>query len=1423
MSLIPYAQFYRRHGVRRLAEFATPKLSPLDQLTLPRDSILHYLPQDHGDTGIAYDDIILNGVEKMPMVEHLTDLAERQGPPRPTQALPERLMRDYHRRYRRLRPLRKLDAVLKDNRTLIIENYALLQHTWRYTTSFFSAYYKWRNIQATLWENVTRLAKETDRQQYIRCFLPKQLPSLVDLKKAEQHIDRNSLGAFTHPNSLMILDIWTWLGSQRTATPMGRLGTEDAKKVNLIWVEGGHWFVLNLGLLMEWLADSQLDVVTGFEALVPQRERNADYRALKVALEGEHDLIRREQVSLEGQSTDSYNLQRRFLRALMTLFETKTLVGDLSPSVTDATDTPLPVDRDGELDWESPGEPKVDEIPAFQGGMDDDELEADLRQLEQLTTHGVEVRPTQVASTYEEAVIARCDELADQGLLSGAEYRRLVKLAGKYKSLPNPYGAGTLETFSQIDPDDLHLPDQVTLPLNDTIATIDPSFQHSSLLDFDRRYIQQVMKKDIVNAVLSVQRAGVAVTGYSVETIADATGAYEAHTLRLTPTVGTATTIRFRVPVVDENGVFRVNGVAYKLRKQRADMPIRKISPTRVALTSYHSKLFVDRSMRTVNNYAKWLQNQVRLVGLNKEDDRITALRLGSLLQHTDPVPYVYGVLGETFRSFQVGEYTFNFEYGRRQQHFGEEVVATIESKGLVVIGTTSDGLLAIDQDNTFYRVTSKEPDDPVVLGKIHDLLPLDPAKAPLEVAEVKIFNKNLPLGLMLGYRLGLEGLLRTLRAQYRRVPQGERVVLGKDEYVLRFSDESLVFSREDRLTTLVMAGFDLYQKIIRNYSVHDFDRRDVYFNVLEANGIGSHYVREIDMLYSMFVDPITEDLLREMGEPTDLTGLLQRAAELLLTTHHPREVDMEYMRIRGYERMAGAVYGEMVKAVRGYRSRPNSPNSKVEMNPQAVWLTIMQDPSISLVEDINPIQNLKEQEVVTFTGTGGRSTRSMVKRSRVYTDSDVGVISEATVDSSNVGIISYLTADPNLSSLRGTTRRFDKEKDGTARALSTSALISPCADRDDPKRVNFISIQHSHGVSAVGYHAMPIGTGYESVIAHRTDDLFAHTAKQEGRVIEVSDHHIAIEYKDGTVKAIELGRRYGVSAGSTYPHTVITSLKEGQRVKPGDVVCYNTEFFTPDPTQPGSVIWKAGVLARCAIMDSTDTLEDSCAISESLANKLATQSVKTRDLVLSFNQSIRNLVKVGDEVDVESILCTIEDSITADLDLFDDDSIDTLRLLGSPTPKAKYRGTVERIEVFYNGDKEDMSESLRTLANASDRRLLKINRALRKGSINGRVDSSFRVDGNPLEIDSLVIRVYLNGLVPMGIGDKSVFSLQLKTIVGRVMSGVNESEDGVPIDAIFGLTSISNRIVNSAFLLGAANSLLKTVSRRAAEIYYES
>jgi hypothetical protein len=251
-------------------------------------------------------------------------------------------------------------------------------------------------------------------------------------------------------------------------------------------------------------------------------------------------------------------------------------------------------------------------------------------------------------------------------------------------------------------------------------------------------------------------------------------------------------------------------------------------------------------------------------------------------------------------------------------------------------------------------------------------------------------------------------------------------------------------------LNELILGGFNRYAKDIKRYSVYLFDKPEVYANVLDSNQLGVRWIREFVLLFRSWVDHITRDLLIEMREPTDLFLLFIRSAELLMTDQAPHQMDMRYMRDKGYERFAGMVYFEIAKAMRGYLSKPATANAALDLNPKAVWLGLLQDQSVMPTDESNPIHSLKEQEEIIYSGAGGRTARTMTEQARVFHPTVKGVVSEATKDSGDAATVIYTSADPNYTSLRGTTRQLAEDKGNASKIVSTSFLMAAGVQNDD-------------------------------------------------------------------------------------------------------------------------------------------------------------------------------------------------------------------------------------------------------------------------------------------------------------------------------------------------------------------------------------
>lgn len=326
--------------------------------------------------------------------------------------------------------------------------------------------------------------------------------------------------------------------------------------------------------------------------------------------------------------------------------------------------------------------------------------------------------------------------------------------------------------------------------------------------------------------------------------------------------------------------------------------------------------------------------------------------------------------------------------------------------------------------------------------------------------------------------------------------------------------------------------------------------------------------------------------------------------------------------------------------------------------------------------------------------------------------------------------------------------------------------------------------------------------------------------ARDDGAVIDKTDAVLTVRYKDEEEVSVPIGSHYGTAEGTSYLHELVTPLNKGSRFKKGDPLSYNKLFFEPDWLDPSKIIFKTQMLVTTAMTETNEVHEDSCAISEKTSKRFSTNMIKTLPFVIDFNKNVLNIVKVGDEVDSDTRLFILSEN-EVDENNLSEDTINMLKKIGSVSPKAKTRGVVDSVEVYYNGDLEDMTPSLRKIVNQSNKRL----RERTKGSANpyktGRVNSDYRVKGRNLMLDTLVIKIQIRVESPGIVGDKGVFAAQLKTVVADVFTYDMTTPSGEPVEALFGMRPTIKRIVNSPFLMGTTNRLLRKLSKKVTDVYF--
>ena len=1025
------------------------------------------------------------------------------------------------------------------------------------------------------------------------------------------------------------------------------------------------------------------------------------------------------------------------------------------------------------------------------------------------------------------------DELYENKLIDAPRYKKLVKTIETTLDKKDPFTGKKIKDVLETTPEELKIREDLkTIPkVPKVIKDVAKSkaMVEDTIKARNEQYFKTLYKKDIIQSIMSINRAGLIVKDIRVNEHEDILGAYQEIEVDVSDMGKNSYTIKTKIPTVDpKTGTFKISGNEYFLRGQRADSPIKKIAYNRVSLTSANGKVFIDKAPYKKLDRGFSIKKQIiKLV----EDGVVKNLVSGSIKTYDLKLPNDYAQLARYIKSFTFKGNIFNFNFNHRAdiiQNLNYDL-NKIEAKGKYVLTgiTSTKEPILMDENNCLvvYRKGKYIPISDIIKIKVEnnkcvtivDLLNLDKTKLKKEYSLVLIYKNYIPVALLLSYYMGLTTLLKTLKADYT-IYEGRKIIKDPNAIVVKFKFNTLVINNPTELQTMILEGFNYLNKKLKDIDINVLDNKDALKAVFNDLGYKLNVITKIDILEQLFVDAVTRTTLIQMNEPTTFVGLLIKASEMLLDDYYMHPNDMKGFLLKGYERIPQMIYANIVDAVYKKKSEEFFGRSRLSVDPYNTWKLINEDSASVLVDDLNPLVSIKQKEDTTYLGWLGRKKESMSKTTRAFHKSDLGIISESSKDSGDVGITAYTTANPVIGSLRGVKENKDIKDMEWANLLSTSAMVAPFITKDDPKRVVYNNIMNSHIIPISDRKIFPIRTGYEAVIPYRVGTKFADHAKEDGKVLKVTKNSVKVKYKSGKEETFKFSDWTSKEeSGTTYKHYVIPNVKEGQTIKKGDNIYYDSSFFTPDPFEPSNVIYRPGTVVKVAFNETMETFEDATLISEKLANRIAIEYVKIRSLVLDIDASIKDFLKIGDKVKSTTPLFLLTSKLIGDEKL-DKKTLDLMQAFVKGSPKAKYDGIVDNIEVRYNANKSDMSSSIKKLVEYAEANM-KDNTTGKKFS--GKVDQSYSVNGKSLEEGKIEIKYYIRQQQKMKTGDKAIVGHQLKTTVTNVADHPTYTENGEEIDIMFSLRGVYARIVNSAMLMGTTATLLEKVGFNAYEMYF--
>lgn len=1070
--LIPYSQFTLTQAVRTPMQLVSPPITAIDAVSIPRQSVIHSLDMD---TEVCFPDREdyklrnIPSVKKVPVL-HVYDATEQKSVTavQNKAVLPQIALwkREHNRSFRELTMLSGYEQDLQVN---LVINYNLLKSRYRYAETALAQHDKRNNILKTYWDTVVLSIKSMpESRQFVTFKIPAIIPGNTAITSLLKQNETVYARVISDPHLNALVHVYMYLNTQtRHRSAMRNLSVEQTEKVDIELSHRGYSAFFKLSYLLCLSEENDLPSKRKISADKVQRLFVLMLLDVQTQAAMLYDKSA-EQNKPPEQTTAVVTPEDEEVKDVSQPEQTVAKLVELSPRTSNNETPELKI---SELDKRLENTVAVDEFDsAVAGATIDDKLES-LSYTDDLfmsaitkfsdqgehedTTLTVDYSEDHINKLISDLPVASIHEDYIQkakasGAVTTADIRNLRKLIEVRSTLKAPGTSMTIDQAKVINPVDLLVtPQDKRLNINNDL--VPERYKTEVLFKTDEIYLSKTLPKDVLSCVTHLERANVVVKAYEVEKVKAVTGFYDVHKLTLKPLGGKESTVYFRLPDINREGEFMASGIKYRMRRQRTDLPIRKISPTRVALTTNYGKLFVLRTEKKAYDSLEYLVDKIKKSYL-AQDGSILKVISGHSYDNTRKTPNTYAKLSMSFTSVQTPDHTFVFSDKETQTQIDPAIYAAMKAtqtpysaSSLFPCGyTAKKEIILLKPDNQVYLYSPTG--DHTLIGPIEELLGLAPGAGPKSFSVVKVLGDAIPLGVVLSYYLGLKGLIAATQTTFTTIGANQRHTPAPDETVLRFSDVKLILKTDTVDKQLLFAGFLYYKDFIKTHEFITFDDKNIYLDLISHWDASVMHLKELDTLRVLFVDPISERVLKSMDEPHEYIKLMLRANNLLSDLDHPDVNDMNFSRIRGYDRVPGLMYRVLSESIRIHRIKGNG-KGKIELDPYKVWNTITQDTTVKITEETNPIVDAKEAESATFSGADGLNKTATPELMRRYHKSDKGVISEATVDSSDVGLNFFLTPGVNFTDVNG---RPGTKSDSPDANFSTSALLAPMCEYDD-------------------------------------------------------------------------------------------------------------------------------------------------------------------------------------------------------------------------------------------------------------------------------------------------------------------------------------------------------------------------------------
>ena len=721
--------------------------------------------------------------------------------------------------------------------------------------------------------------------------------------------------------------------------------------------------------------------------------------------------------------------------------------------------------------------------------------------------------------------------------------------------------------------------------------------------------------------------------------------------------------------------------------------------------------------------------------------------------------------------------------------------------------------------------------------SNFHDIANAIPRAAKYTYSKASILNAEIPVILLCGYAEGLTTTLTKAGISYdlkEKLPS-----YAKDDMhdYIKFEDGFLIYVNTPE-ASMLMNG--LKECDTKGYQLGDINSKMMYTDFLD--GYCSRLTTDgLDTFYDCMIDPITKEVMHHYNLPDDYVSALIYANDLLVDNAYIKHTDTKARRIRRAELVAGYVYKALTDSYGSYTQalKHTRTGGAMTMKQSAVIDKILLDPTEKDYSTNNMLTDVEATNSISTKGLSGmNSERSYDLDKRTYDESMLNVLGMSTGFAANVGMTRQATMDMNVVGNRGYVEGIggDTKQLTDVKTLTATEAITPMGTtHDDPFRTAMTFIQKSkHGMRCYEADPLLVTNGADEALPYMASDIFAFKAKKNGKVVElVPDSYMILEYKDGTSDYVNLENtvQKNSDGGFHVPLQLKTDLKAGSTVKENQIVAYDPLSVGNNLGEDDNLAFKAGTLAKVAILNTEEGFEDSAIMSPRLSKAMSCDVVKVRSVYLPKETNIYNVLSKGMHIEEGDIMMSYQAPYESeDLEILQRNlagSEEELSTLGRKPVRAECTGTLVDVRIYRTCEIADLSPSLKKLVNAYEKPIKAKKLALEKHGIETyQLPATYKLPatGKLKNCEDGVMIEFCQQYTDIpAIGDKIVWYSANKGVNKALFpEGEEPYTDLRPHEVIDGLitnSSVNGRMVCSIGEVGALNKLMIELDRTCKEM----